>query len=84
MTSGKFNHLNAVADERGVIAALAVDQRGALKQAISNARGSEISDAELSEFKLIVTEALSPYASAVLLDPEYSLDAINHRAKNAG
>jgi len=84
MTRGKFNGINAVADERGVIAAAAMDQRGSLRKAIAKAKGSEATDDELSEFKILVTEVLTPYASAILLDPEYGLEAVKHRAKNAG
>ncbi|PLS82818.1 MAG: tagatose 1,6-diphosphate aldolase [Chloroflexi bacterium] len=84
MTRGKFDGINAVADENGIIAAAAMDQRGSLKKAIAKAKGSEASDAELSEFKAVGTEMLTPYASAILMDPEYGLEAIKHRAKNAG
>ena len=84
ITRGKFNGINAVADENGVIAAAAMDQRGSLKKAIAKAKGGDASDAELSEFKAIGTEMLTPYASAILMDPEYGLEAIKHRAKNAG
>src|SRR5947208_6353982 len=41
-------------------------------------------DAQLAEFKQSVVEALSPYASAVLLDPEYGRAAMQHRAPGAG
>lgn len=84
MTRGKFEGINAVADEKGIIAAAAMDQRGSLKKAIAKAKGGESSDAELSDFKAIVTEVLTPHASAILMDPEYGLEAITHRAKNAG
>ncbi|HEY0606943.1 MAG TPA: tagatose 1,6-diphosphate aldolase [Herpetosiphonaceae bacterium] len=84
MTRGKFEGINAVADENGIIAAAAMDQRGSLKKAIAKAKGGESSDAELSDFKAIVTEVLTPHASAILMDPEYGLEAITHRAKNAG
>jgi len=84
MTCGKFDGINAVADDKGIIAAAAMDQRGSLKKAIAKAKGGESSDAELSEFKAIVTEVLTPHASAILMDPEYGLEAISHRAKNAG
>ncbi|HEY0739463.1 MAG TPA: tagatose 1,6-diphosphate aldolase [Herpetosiphonaceae bacterium] len=84
MTRGKFEGINAVADEKGIIAAAAMDQRGSLKKAIAKAKGGDSSDAELSDFKAIVTEVLTPHASAILMDPEYGLEAITHRAKNAG
>ena len=84
ISKGKFAGINAVADQRGVIAALAIDQRSSLKKAIAKARGDEASDAELSEFKTLVAEELTPYTSAILLDPEFGLEASQRRAKNAG
>src|SRR6266849_3504722 len=81
---GKFNGISAVADERGIIAAAAMDQRGSLRKAIAKGKGSDASEAEVSEFKVLVTEVLTPYASAILLDPEYGLEAVKHRAKQAG
>ena len=84
MTRGKFDGINAVSDARGVVAALAIDQRGSLKKAIARAKGGEASDAELSEFKVIASEILTPDASAILLDPEYGLEAVKQRAANAG
>src|SRR5205823_4236137 len=76
--------INAVADETGIIAAAAMDQRGSLKKAIAKARGGDASSKDLSEFKIQVTEVLTRYASAILLDPEYGLEAVKHRAPNAG
>jgi tagatose 1,6-diphosphate aldolase len=84
MSRGKFERLNAVADENGIIAAAAMDQRGSLKKAIEKAKGGEVSAAELAEFKALVTEVLTPHASAILMDPEYGLEAIKHRAKGTG
>jgi tagatose 1,6-diphosphate aldolase len=84
MTRGKFDNINALADAKGVIAAAAKDQRGAVKMAIGKAKGSDASDADLAEFKAIVTEVLTPYATAILMDPEFGLEAITHRAPGTG
>jgi tagatose 1,6-diphosphate aldolase len=84
MSKSKFNSINAIADKNGIISALAMDQRGSLQKAISKAKGSEASTADLREFKLVVAEELSPFASAILLDPEFGLEAVEHRAKNVG
>jgi tagatose 1,6-diphosphate aldolase len=84
MSKRKFNCVNAIADKNGIISALAMDQRGSLQKSISKAKGSEASAADLSEFKMVVAEELSPFASAILLDPDYGLQAVEHRAKNAG
>jgi len=84
ITRGKFNHINALASANGVIAAAAMDQRGSLRKAIGKAKGGEASEAELSEFKVLVTEVLTKHASAILLDPEFGLEAASRRAKGTG
>lgn len=80
LTPGKLAGLKAVSTERGVIAAAAMDQRGSLKKAL----GANAGDKELEEFKSAVAEILTPYASAILLDPEWGLPASKRRARNAG
>jgi tagatose 1,6-diphosphate aldolase len=84
MTRGKYENLLALSDEKGTIRAAAMDQRGSLKRAIGKAKGSDASNEELSEFKAIVTEVLTPYATAILMDPEYGLEAIKRRAPGTG
>jgi tagatose 1,6-diphosphate aldolase len=87
ITPGKQKGLHAVSDSRGVIAAAAMDQRGSLKSAIAKEKGIDKKDVTpkmLEEFKTAVTRILTPYASAILLDPEYGLPAARARAKNAG
>ena len=84
LTAGKFNGINALSNQRGVIAALAMDQRGSLKKSLASAFGKPVGNAELSEFKVLVAEVLSDYASAILLDTEYGLEAVKHRAPQAG
>jgi tagatose 1,6-diphosphate aldolase len=76
--------MKAVSDQRGVIAAAAMDQRGSLQKALAKEKGGEIGDREIEEFKVLVTEVLTPHASAILLDPEWGLPASKRRAKNAG
>ncbi|GAC1429197.1 MAG: tagatose 1,6-diphosphate aldolase [Ktedonobacteraceae bacterium] len=86
MSKGKFEQLNACADEYGVIAALAVDHRGNLLQAIAAARGPQgtATSADMLAFKQTVTHTLTRHTSAILLDPEYSLGAIASRAPGTG
>lgn len=84
MTPGKLAGLKAVSDERGVIAAAAMDQRGSLKKSLAKEKGSEVSDGEMEEFKSLVTEVLTKHASAILLDPEWGLPASRRRAPGAG
>jgi len=84
LTPGKLTGLKAVSNDRGVIAAAAMDQRGSLQKALAKEKGSAVSDAMMEEFKILVTEVLTPHASAILLDPEWGLPASKRRAKNAG
>jgi len=84
LTPGKLAGLQRVSDKRGVIAAAAMDQRGSLQKALAKEKGSEISDGMMEEFKSLVTEILTPHASAILLDPEWGLPASKRRARNAG
>jgi tagatose 1,6-diphosphate aldolase len=84
MTPGKLAGMKAVSDERGVIAAAAMDQRGSLQKALAKERGGSVGDRELEEFKVLVTEVLTQHASAILLDPEWGIPASKRRAKGSG
>jgi tagatose 1,6-diphosphate aldolase len=84
ISAGKLAGMQAVSDGRGVIAAAAMDQRGSLKKALAKERGSDVSDKDLEEFKILVTEILTQHASAILLDPEWGIPASKRRAKNSG
>jgi tagatose 1,6-diphosphate aldolase len=79
LTPGKFAGLKAVSNPRNVIAAAAMDQRGSLQKSISKERGGTTSGEDLEVFKTLVTDTLTQYASAILLDPEYGLPAAQHR-----
>src|SRR5437879_10845543 len=84
LTSGKMAGLKKVSNDRGVIAAAAMDQRGSLQKALAKEKGSAVNDAMMEEFKSLVTEVLTPHASAILIDPDWGLTASNRRSKNAG
>jgi len=87
LTDGKIKHLKALSNDKGVIAAAAMDQRGSLQKSIAAAKGvdqSAVSQQEMEEFKSAVVKVLTPHASAILLDPEFGLPAAQVRAKNAG
>jgi tagatose 1,6-diphosphate aldolase len=87
LSDGKLRRMKALSNDRGVIAAAAMDQRGSLKKSLASARGVDaktITNEMMGEFKSIVTRVLTPHASAILLDPEFGLDAAKARSKNAG
>jgi tagatose 1,6-diphosphate aldolase len=87
LSEGKIKHLNALSNDKGVIAAAAMDQRGSLRKYIAAAKGvpeEQINDDMMAEFKVAVSKILTPHASAILLDPEFGIPAAKARAKNAG
>ena len=86
ISKGKFTGINACANARGVIAALAMDQRGSLQKMmakVSPAGAAPSADA-LTQFKTAVTDVLGRHASAILLDPEYGLPAIKVKGRATG
>ncbi len=85
--NGKIKRLKALSNDRGIIAAAAMDQRGSLQKALAQSRGVDvkaITPAIMSEFKVAVSRALTPHASAILLDPEFGLDAAAARSNRCG
>lgn len=84
LSRGKVKGIQACADERGVIAAAAMDQRGSLQKSIGKARGGEATTEDLTLFKIAVTKVLTQHATAILMDPEYGLPAIQQKAAHAG
>jgi tagatose 1,6-diphosphate aldolase len=87
LSPGKIQHMNALSNNNGVIAAAAMDQRGSLAKSLATAKGvpqKEITDEMMQEFKTAVSRILTPHASAILLDPEWGLPAAKARSKNAG
>lgn len=71
LSPGKLRGLAQCATGRQVFSILALDHRNNLRQALSQVLPQPVSDQMLTDFKLQVTAALAPAASAVLLDPEY-------------
>ncbi|HLW98915.1 MAG TPA: tagatose 1,6-diphosphate aldolase [Candidatus Acidoferrales bacterium] len=87
ITPGKQKGLQAVANSHGVIAAAAMDQRGSLRSSIAKDKGVDkkaVTSEMMSEFKEAVVRVLTPHASAILLDPEFGLNAAKQRARGCG
>lgn len=83
LTAGKTQAMKNLMSDEGIIAALAIDQRGALKK-MMKALDFEPKAGDIERFKELVSEELTPYASSILLDPEYGLPASKVRAENSG
>ncbi len=86
ITRGKLGGINAIANDKGIIAAAAMDQRGSLQKSIGKARGDGgvATSADLAEFKRVITKVLTPHATAILMDPEYGLEALEEKAPGTG
>lgn len=87
LTEGKREGLKAVSNARGVIAALAIDQRSAMQKLFAkamNVEPSRVPAESIVQFKEAVSRILTPHASAILLDTEYGLPAAKQKAKGAG
>lgn len=78
LAAGKLRNLKALTDDRGRFTMMAIDQRGSLLSALGKVLGRPAADIgyeELAATKEVITRVLSPYASAVLTDPEYGIPA---------
>ena len=87
LSGAKLKRMKALSTKDGIIAAAAMDQRGSLQKSLASAKGVDqkaITPEMLSEFKTAVVRVLTPHATAILLDPEYGLEAAKARAPNAG
>ncbi len=87
ISAAKCAHMQALTTDRGIIGAAAMDQRGSLKKAIGNGKGiapTDVTDEMMSEFKQSVSKALTPHASAILLDPVWGMPGARARSENAG
>jgi tagatose 1,6-diphosphate aldolase len=68
---GKLRGLQQLTDSKGVMTMCAIDHRGALKRALNEKNPAAVSYQDIVDFKLDLCQAVAPFASAILLDPEY-------------
>jgi sulfofructosephosphate aldolase len=68
--------LTNLARPSGALAMVAVDQREALRGMFASHQETPVPDSQLTQFKVDVARELSPYASALLVDQEFGIDAI--------
>lgn len=84
LSENKRKAIENLSDKNGVISALAIDQRGSLKKMIAEGSKEDIGDKGIIHFKELVSEELTPFASSILLDPEYGIPASKVRDSDAG
>ena len=79
--------LTKLARSSGTLAMVAVDQREALRGMFAAHQSTPVPDSQLTQFKVDVARELSPFASALLVDQEFGIDAIVNQSalnKNCG
>lgn len=67
--------LDSLRDESGSFSMLAIDQRESLRTMMGAQSIGPVTDQDLIDFKTAASKALTPFASAVLLDRQYGLRA---------
>jgi tagatose 1,6-diphosphate aldolase len=73
LSIGKIRRLQQCSTSQGIFSILAMDHRGSLRRALNPQEPDAVPDQALVAFKQKVVAALSPAASAILLDPEYGV-----------
>lgn len=68
--------LTNLARPSGALAMVAVDQREALRGMFAAHQETPVPNSQLTQFKVDVARELSPFASALLVDQEFGIDAI--------
>ena len=85
MTPAPRPDLRVLARPSGAYAMLAIDQREGLRAMMAEKGTAPVTDAMMTEFKLAALRALTPHASAALLDREFVWDrAVAERAAAPG
>lgn len=85
ISRGKFEKMQQLSNDQGVIAALAIDQRGSMKKMMQAAVGEEnFSMDQVYEFKELVSQELTKRVSAILLDEQYGFKGIQAKDPSCG
>lgn len=83
ISKNKYKRLEALSNNDGVIAALAIDQRGSIKKMIAKFNPNA-NENDIVEYKKLVSSNLTQFSTSILLDPEYGLPASRMKDKNCG
>ena len=80
----KYENLKQLVNDEGVIAALAIDQRGSMEKMMEKSNPKLNNVEGIGRFKELISSELTKYSSSILLDPIYGMKGVNARDKNAG
>jgi tagatose 1,6-diphosphate aldolase len=73
---GKVRALQTASTEQGVFTILAVDHRDAMRVMLNREEPESVPASQLTEIKLSIVKLIGPLATAVLLDPVYSMGQV--------
>ncbi len=71
LTPGKLRGLQQISGSKGILTVCAIDHRDSLRRALNPENPAAVSYQQMVNFKLELCRKLSPFVSAMLLDPEY-------------
>jgi sulfofructosephosphate aldolase len=74
MSLVEISSLRRLARASGAFAMLAIDQRESMRAMFAEKQSGPVSDQQLVDFKLAALHALTPFASAVLIDKAFAWD----------
>lgn len=87
LSKGKYARMLKLTTDDGIVDALALDQRGSLVKGMKTAAakyGKLFSMDMVYNFKQTVSEILSPYSSAILLDDQMGFKGIEAKSADTG
>ncbi|WP_434520237.1 tagatose 1,6-diphosphate aldolase [Pediococcus sp. M21F004] len=87
LSRGKFENLQKLADDEGTLTILGLDQRKSFQKLMAQSQeqsGHQFNEKQCYEFKQLLSEYLSPYASGILLDQELGSEAMKTKTTQAG
>ena len=73
MSIGKIRGLQQISTAEGIFVICAIDHRGSLMSMVERELNEKIEYQGMVEYKLELCAALAPYASGILLDPNYGV-----------
>lgn len=84
ISKNKMEHLEKLSTKQKIINALAIDQRESLKEMMNKDNAQPLQNQQIVDYKKLVSKELTKYASSILLDSQYGIEAANARNKDAG
>jgi len=76
LSIGKILGLRRLSDEEGIFAITAMDQRNSMKVLVNSKDPDSVPASKLTAIKMSLAEVLSPYSTAILIDPTYGVPEV--------